>query len=132
MTKHAQADDWTTIKAALLSEQARLLATQHDLDASELARRGAQDERTAMARDEADVAADDEQRSIDEALVQQVRAALGEVERALGEIASGSYGRCRDCGLPIDPARLAARPVVQRCLACQRKQESSRFGARHR
>ncbi|MEA2639549.1 MAG: hypothetical protein QOF51_943 [Chloroflexota bacterium] len=123
MTEHAAAVDLVLIEAALRAEQERLTATQRDLRAQERIRNGAQDEQTALARDEADVAGEDEQRALDAALLVQCDRALVEVERALAEIAAGTYGRCVDCGQPINPARLEARPVVQRCLSCQRQQE---------
>jgi RNA polymerase-binding transcription factor DksA len=31
----------------------------------------------------------------------------------------GSYGRCDDCGEPIEAARLDALPTAIRCLSCQ-------------
>lgn len=62
-------------------------------------------------------------------------AAVGnaEVERDLEElraitlarqrIADGSYGRCADCGLEIDPRRLLAQPTATRCTRCQAEAE---------
>ena len=56
-----------------------------------------------------------------------------EVERDLAElraialacerIADGSYGRCADCGVDIDPRRLLAQPTASRCTRCQAEAE---------
>ncbi|UCD83113.1 MAG: TraR/DksA C4-type zinc finger protein [Desulfobacterales bacterium] len=35
----------------------------------------------------------------------------------------GKYGRCRDCGIWIRPARLKVVPYAVRCLSCQEKLE---------
>jgi DnaK suppressor protein len=44
-------------------------------------------------------------------------AKLQDVERALGKIDEGTYGRCDACGEPIDAARLEAIPWAVRCVA---------------
>jgi DnaK suppressor protein len=49
---------------------------------------------------------------------------LGEVERALEDIAAGRYGICRDCGRPIPAARLRVLPFATRCLPCQANTEA--------
>ena len=56
-----------------------------------------------------------------------------EVERDLAElraitlarerIADGSYGRCTDCGVDINPRRLLAQPTATRCTPCQAEAE---------
>ena len=48
-----------------------------------------------------------------------------EVEAALARLDDGTYGRCVDCGQPIDEARLEFRPEAARCLADQEKHEAS-------
>lgn len=52
------------------------------------------------------------------ALLRQARDQLGEIDAALARLADGSYGRCVACGLPIAPARLAARPFAVTCIGC--------------
>jgi len=44
---------------------------------------------------------------------------LRDLESALGRLADGSYSRCIECGLDIEPARLAALPTARRCSTCQ-------------
>jgi RNA polymerase-binding transcription factor DksA len=40
------------------------------------------------------------------------------VERALGKIKEGTYGRCDRCGNQIDPERLKALPAAEFCTIC--------------
>lgn len=40
------------------------------------------------------------------------------VRRALTRIDDPDFGVCADCDEPIAPARLAAYPAAQRCVAC--------------
>lgn len=46
---------------------------------------------------------------------------LAMVEGALARLERGTYGRCVDCGEPVDADRLAALPWAERCIACQRR-----------
>jgi DnaK suppressor protein len=52
------------------------------------------------------------------ALVRQARTHLAEVDAALTRLAAGAYGTCERCGIPIDAARLEARPVARLCIGC--------------
>jgi DnaK suppressor protein len=56
-----------------------------------------------------------------EALGGKLRETLNEVERALGKLENGSYGKCEDCGQPIDPLRLEAKPAAPYCINCASK-----------
>jgi RNA polymerase-binding transcription factor DksA len=58
------------------------------------------------------------ERSEAEALTVSLNDALHDVEAAIARLADGSYGRCRQCGQPIAPARLEAVPTAQLCMAC--------------
>jgi RNA polymerase-binding protein DksA len=49
---------------------------------------------------------------------------MAQVDRALERLASGSYGLCDDCGQPIPPKRLEARPTATLCVSCQGKREA--------
>ena len=51
-------------------------------------------------------------------LVQQVRKQLAEIEAAFGRLSAGTYGTCEQCGQPIAPARLQARPAARSCITC--------------
>jgi DnaK suppressor protein len=48
---------------------------------------------------------------------------LNQVRDALQRIEDGTYGKCVDCGRPIDPARLAAVPWAPSCLQDQGKHD---------
>lgn len=52
------------------------------------------------------------------------RRTLSEIEDALGRINGGTYGRCVDCGKPIETARLEAVPWTRYCLEDQEKHDS--------
>ncbi len=41
------------------------------------------------------------------------------IDRALGRIASGTYGICIDCGEPISQKRLESVPTALRCEKCK-------------
>ena len=54
------------------------------------------------------------------ALLEQARQRLSDVDDALARAEAGDYGRCADCGGPIAPERLAARPQARTCIDCAR------------
>ncbi len=62
------------------------------------------------------------ERSETEALVNELRSALREVDKALDRIEHGSYGNCERCGQPISDARLEAMPMVTTCIVCASNQ----------
>ena len=54
-------------------------------------------------------------------LLQGAERDLAEVDAALRRLSDDAYGICRSCGLPIDPARLDARPTAVLCIDCARR-----------
>ena len=52
------------------------------------------------------------------ALLDQARRRLADVDEALVRAAAGDFGKCADCGGPIAPERLAARPHARTCITC--------------
>jgi DnaK suppressor protein len=46
------------------------------------------------------------------------------IEQAIARIDNGTYGRCLDCGKPIDEQRLEALPYAQYCLEDQEKHDA--------
>ena len=46
---------------------------------------------------------------------------LKKVNDALERLEQGTYGRCEQCGVEIDPARLEALPYATLCLRCQQR-----------
>jgi DnaK suppressor protein len=67
---------------------------------------------------------------LDLAEVRHALAELTEVDAALARMRDGTYGECVDCGVAIAPARLAAYPTAQRCVACQGAHETKASGPR--
>lgn len=61
--------------------------------------------------------------TIGSAEVERDLAELREIALARERIANGSYGRCADCGVDIDPRRLLAQPTASRCTRCQAEAE---------
>lgn len=53
------------------------------------------------------------------ALEKQILESLAEVEAALSKFNGDGYGRCENCGNPIEPARLEALPQAKLCLNCK-------------
>ncbi len=83
----------------------------------------AQEVRDPGVEDEADAATTDE--NVDEVLAAGTIEweTLTLVRGALKRIEDGTYGKCIDCGRPIEPARLEAVPWTPYCLADQEKHD---------
>jgi RNA polymerase-binding transcription factor DksA len=58
------------------------------------------------------------ERSQLEALVQQARTFLAEIEAAAERVADGTYGVCELCRRQIPEERLHARPTARTCVTC--------------
>lgn len=56
-----------------------------------------------------------------EAVAQSLQETLSDVEHALAKFEAGQYGICENCGQPISPARLEAKPAARRCIDCASK-----------
>jgi len=61
-----------------------------------------------------------------QALLDQGRAHLVDLDRALGGLDDGSHGRCEVCGRAIPADRLAVRPAARMCVACAGLRSSHR------
>ena len=55
---------------------------------------------------------------------------LQQVDHALERVAAGTYGTCENCGKPIPPERLDARPYATLCVNCQQQRESGSAASR--
>lgn len=55
------------------------------------------------------------------ALAEAARSELQQVGDALLRSDAGTYGICTNCGKPIPPARLEARPFAELCIPCAEK-----------
>ena len=51
---------------------------------------------------------------------------LLEVEHALSKLDAGTYGVCEGCRLPIDWARLEAKPEARLCIKCKQRSDFER------
>jgi DnaK suppressor protein len=69
----------------------------------------------------ADSAAATAERSEILAFIDKARERLAAVDTALHRMDEGGYGVCVDCGTEIPEARLEARPLSIRCVACAAK-----------
>jgi RNA polymerase-binding transcription factor DksA len=73
--------------------------------------------------DQKDAASRDAERWLIDTQTTQASMKLHEIGAALSRIRDGSYGRCIDCGDPIDLLRLTAMPEAARCAQCQGEHE---------
>jgi DnaK suppressor protein len=104
-------------RRATLEEQQRSLRREID----EL---GADPDADEVAFD-ADAGFSDRSHSTEErgrviATARALRANLRDVERALGKLEDGTYGRCERCGGPIGDERLDAIPWAVLCIDCKK------------
>jgi RNA polymerase-binding transcription factor DksA len=112
------------LREKLVTERGRLKQELAALDGGERAPDG--EERRSYPTHVADYATDTFEREQTMALARHLRGVLGQVERALQKMESGSYGRCERCRAPIDASRLEALPHATLCIACQSKLEAQR------
>jgi RNA polymerase-binding transcription factor DksA len=70
-----------------------------------------------------------EQTGLRGALVERTATELTAVGRAIDRLRNGSYGRCVDCELEIEPGRLQVLPQAERCSYCQELFERRRAHA---
>lgn len=56
-------------------------------------------------------------------LTTEVRLQMAALQAGLARLDVGTYGKCRTCGEPITPQRLAALPYATRCLECATQAE---------
>ncbi|HEX3827482.1 MAG TPA: TraR/DksA family transcriptional regulator [Sporichthyaceae bacterium] len=111
--------DGQTVAAALdeatAQARARLAGLRRDLaaiiEASDTATDDEHDPEGTTAFERAQV------QSLIDATVEQLR----DLDDARGRLDAGRYGGCEACGAPIDPDRLAARPMARTCIACARR-----------
>jgi RNA polymerase-binding protein DksA len=71
----------------------------------------------------ADVADFTYQRELQQTTQQLLDRQTEQVEAAMRARAQGTYGVCQNCGRPIPPERLQARPEATLCIDCQQRQD---------
>ncbi len=71
----------------------------------------------------ADVGTETFEREKSESIIESLRAALDDVDRAFHRLEQGSYGTCEVCGATIDDDRLEAVPATRFCVEHQARSE---------
>jgi DnaK suppressor protein len=64
-------------------------------------------------------AVDLQETDVDQAILDNEKTLLAEVQQALARIENGTYGICSNCGQPIPEKRLEAIPWATLCLTCE-------------
>jgi DnaK suppressor protein len=118
--------DFNTLRTRLESEQKRLTEELEQLHAGA----ATSDERRegspfGKREEEATETLELEKRL---ALENRIRQELTGIEHALHKFEEGTYGKCDNCGQPIDPARLEALPQASLCLNCKAQQAKNAKG----
>lgn len=94
-------------QAEELKEEADALAAEMEPGESEFGEEGGEGGNLSIERE------------LDLVLSAQAKAAVDEIERALGKIDNGTYGICEKCGKEIPRARLKVLPHAPLCVACK-------------
>ncbi len=113
------------LQQRLIAEEQRLRHELYVLTSGDesVTATGAVSEGGGMASDQADDASAIFQAERNRAIITHTQHLLGQVKEALARIDAGTYGKCTNCGRPIQPARLRALPYVALCIDCQTKSE---------
>src|SRR5215467_7130584 len=64
-------------------------------------------------------AVDLEETDVEQAILDNEKTLLNEVQQALKRIENGTYGICTNCGQPIPEKRLEAIPWASLCVTCE-------------
>ena len=62
---------------------------------------------------------------LNQALLQQSRERVANLEEAISRLEQGTYGFCERCSGPIHPDRLTVLPDVRLCIRCARDGETA-------
>ena len=114
-------DELAEVRAEL---QAQAVALRTEIDQAEAASESLKRAQSSEGSgDEADAGSKTFEREHEMSLANNSRDLLVQVERALGRLDAGTYGRCEDCGKPIPKARLQAFPRATLCVSCKQREE---------
>ncbi|HEX5418238.1 MAG TPA: TraR/DksA C4-type zinc finger protein [Chloroflexota bacterium] len=114
------------LQAILEGERSRLRESVGRLGEAEQSLGESQRHESSAGGQQADVASDLAEQTLDATLAQADRRRLSEVEEALRRLAEGRYGLCEACHQPIEAARLIALPWTRFCLACAVRQQHAK------
>lgn len=104
----------TKIRKKLEDQRAEI---QEEINSLEEQRSGAD----AMNPDRSDLAQSFSSLERLRAHLERNREQLEQIEAALKRLDDGTYGKCSNCGKPINPDRLELLPHAQMCVECQSK-----------
>ena len=110
-------DPNATARERLLAERDELLRTVWRATSNAIADEGQPADPGDMASHTCDV-------DVALTVAESENAKAQEIDEALEQIDSGTYGRCRECGRRIGKARLEALPHATLCIRCQRRAET--------
>ena len=119
MTSHMTERDVVFFKTFLLNQKSSLLNKTREFKSEELGP-------LEIKGDDAEVASRDLSMNVSLHLVERDRAALLQIEKALGKLSVGVFGLCEDCGQNIENKRLKARPFAALCIDCMEEHEGPR------
>jgi DnaK suppressor protein len=121
-----EADQWSADELAEVRTEldGQATALRGEIDRAEVAsEKLKRDQSTEGSGDEADAGSKTFEREHEMSLANNSRDLLVQVERALGRLDAGTYGRCEECGNPIPKARLQAFPRATLCVTCKQREE---------
>jgi RNA polymerase-binding transcription factor DksA len=125
MTEPAQNPNLEALHQRLLEEQQRLKHELYELTSGDESVSTTDPilDSGGMASDQADDADALTDAERNRALITHTQGMLTQVDEALARFDAGTYGKCTNCGRPIQPGRLQALPYVALCIDCQTKSE---------
>src|SRR4051812_2507977 len=106
------------VEATAAASYREQLSAERERIREQLAHLGHDGDRAGFDENFADSGQVTAERGEVEALVNSLLEALDDVDRALGKLEGGEYGRCETCGGAISEARLEAMPTARTCIAC--------------
>ena len=115
------------IREQLESERADLQQQENELEETSFV--GTQSDLTGevgLDEDFADAGTATFDRERDLSIRNNIRDLIEQITRAIRKIDEGTYGRCENCGTPIDVQRIKALPHALLCLDCKRREERTR------
>ena len=115
------------IREQLEAERADLQQQENELE--ETSFEGTQSDLTGevgLDEDFADAGTATFDRERDLSIRNNIRDLIAQITRAIRKIDEGTYGRCENCGNPIDAQRIKALPHALLCLDCKRREERTR------
>jgi len=109
-------------KELLINEREVITSTLNLMDENEpnASLREYYDELSAYDNHPADIGSETYEMEMNFNLKNNEQLRQKEVDRALGKIEDGSYGKCISCGENIDVERLEILPTAVQCMACEK------------